>query len=165
MTVKPPSGMQEELARPVIEVVEFPSGKITHEMFAFGSEIAVVPVDGATSANRISPVAALARDQLVNKIRDWVGVQCGVKITGNNSADIYAPKGVVSTLIGKGGENIRDLQEELGGMKLSVSSFAEMPDDVQVMTEDHYETLERRARESKPWENSKRGRKSKKRRR
>ena len=165
MTVKPPSGMQEELARPVIEVVEFPSGKITHEMFAFGSEIAVVPVDGVTSANGISPVAALARDQLVNKIRDWVGVQCGVKITGTNSAEIYAPKGVVSTLIGKGGENIRDLQDELGGMKLSVSSFAEMPDDVQVMTEDHYETLERRARESKAWEYSKRGRKSKKRRR
>ena len=46
MTVKPPTGMQEELARPVIEVVEFPSGKITHEMFAFGSEIAVVPVEG-----------------------------------------------------------------------------------------------------------------------
>ena len=44
MTVKPPSGMQEELARPVIEIVEFPSGRITHEMFAFGSEIAVVPV-------------------------------------------------------------------------------------------------------------------------
>ena len=51
MTVKPPSGMQEELARPVIEVVEFPSGKITHEMFAFGSEIAVVPVDGQTGPN------------------------------------------------------------------------------------------------------------------
>ena len=29
MTVKPPSGMQEELARPVIEVVEFPSGNVT----------------------------------------------------------------------------------------------------------------------------------------
>ena len=39
MTVKPPTGMQEELARPVIEVVEFPSGKITHEMFAFGSKL------------------------------------------------------------------------------------------------------------------------------
>ena len=165
MTVKPPSGMQEELARPVIEVVEFPSGKITHEMFAFGSEIAVVPVDGVNSGTGISPIAALARDQLVNKIRDWVGVQCGVKITGRNSAEIYAPKGVVSTLIGKGGENIRDLQEELGGMKLSVSSFAEMPDDVHVAIEDHYETLERRARGSRAWENPKRGRKSKKRRR
>ena len=165
MTVKPPSGMQEELARPVIEVVEFPSGKITHEMFAFGSEIAVVPVDGVSSSKGVSPVAALARDQLVKKIRDWVGVSCGVKITSTNSAEIYAPKGVVSTLIGKGGENIRDLQDELGGMKLSVSSFAEMPDDVHVPVEDHYETLERRARESRAWEYSKRGRKSKKKRR
>ena len=165
MTVKPPSGMQEELARPVIEVVEFPSGKITHEMFAFGSEIAVVPVDGINSSTGISPVAALARDQLVRKIRDWVGVQCGVKITGSNSAEIYAPKGMVATLIGKGGENIKDLQEELGGMKLSVQSFAEMPPDVHVPVENHYETLERRARESRAWEYSKKGRKSKKRRR
>ena len=59
MTVKPPSGMQEELARPVIEVVEFPSGKITHEMFAFGSEIAVVPVDGVKS-DGVTPMMALA---------------------------------------------------------------------------------------------------------
>ena len=66
MTVKPPSGMQEELARPVIEIVEFPSGKITHEMFAFGSEIAVVPVDGRSGGNR-SAVNSLAREQLVQK--------------------------------------------------------------------------------------------------
>ena len=37
MTVKPPTGMQEELARPVIEVVEFPKGTVIYEMFAFGS--------------------------------------------------------------------------------------------------------------------------------
>jgi ATPase len=166
MTVKAPSGMQEELARPVIEVVEFPSGKITHEMFAFGSEIAVVPVDGAASGSSISPINALARDQLVHKIRQWVGVQCGVKITSTNSAEIYAPKGMVSTLIGKGGENIRSLQEELGGLRLSVSTFSEMPDDVQVMSSDPFEKQDRRARESGAWENSKKGgRKSKGRRR
>jgi len=166
MTVKAPSGMQEELARPVIEVVEFPSGKITHEMFAFGSEIAVVPVNGATSGNSISPINALARDQLVHKIRQWVGVQCGVKITSPNSAEIYAPRGMVATLIGKGGENIRSLQEELGGLRLSVSPFSEMPDDVQVMSSDPFEKQDRRARESNAWENSnKGGRKSKGRRR
>ncbi len=166
MTVKPPSGMQEELARPVIEVVEFPSGKITHEMFAFGSEIAVVPVDGVNSSNGITPIAALARDQLVHKIRQWVGVQCGVKITGSNSAEIYAPKGMVSTLIGKGGDNIRSLQDELGGIRLSVSPFSEMPDDVQVMSEDPYEVQDRRSRESRVWEHSRKGgRKSKGRRR
>jgi len=164
MTVKPPSGMQEELARPVIEVVEFPSGRITHEMFAFGSEIAVVPVDGKNSGSR-SAVNSLARDQLVQKIKQWVGVQCGVKITGPNSAEIYAPKGMVSTLIGKGGENIQSLQDELGGMKLSVASFGEMPDDVYVDIEDPYENLEQRARHSKSWEYSKKGGKKSKRRR
>ena len=73
---------------------------------------------------------------------------------------------MVATLIGKGGENIQSLQEELGGMKLSVSSFAEMPDDVYVDIEDPYETLEERARHSKSWDYSKKGgKKSKKRRR
>ena len=164
MTVKPPSGMQEELARPVIEVVEFPSGRITHEMFAFGSEIAVVPVDGKNSGSR-SAVNSLAREQLVQKIKQWVGVQCGVKITGPNSAEIYAPKGMVATLIGKGGENIQSLQDELGGMKLSVASFGEMPDDVYVDIEDPYENLEQRARHSKSWEYRKKGGKKSKRRR
>jgi predicted PilT family ATPase len=135
-------------------------------MFAFGSEIAVVPVDETTSGNKISPITALARDQLVHKIRQWVGVQCGVKITGSNSAEIYAPKGMVSTLIGKGGENIRSLQDELGGIKLSVSPFSEMPDDVQVMSDDPFEKQDRRARETAAWENTgKGGRKSNRKRR
>jgi ATPase len=165
MTVKPPTGMQEELARPVIEVVEFPSGRITHEMFAFGSEIAVVPVDPSASGGGVTPMAALARDQLVHRIRQWVGVQCGVKFTSQGSAEIYVPKGMVSTLIGKGGENIRSLQDELGGLRLSVSSFREMPEDVQVGGGDHDEVQDRRASEAKAWEYSRKGRKGSKGRR
>ena len=165
MTVKPPTGMQEELARPVIEVVEFPSGRITHEMFAFGSEIAVVPVDASASGGGVTPMAALARDQLVHRIRQWVGVQCGVKFTSQGSAEIYVPKGMVSTLIGKGGENIRSLQDELGGLRLSVSSFREMPEDVQVGGGDHEEVQDRRASESRAWEYSRKGRKGSKGRR
>ncbi|MDP6870441.1 MAG: ATPase, T2SS/T4P/T4SS family [Candidatus Poseidoniaceae archaeon] len=165
MTVKPPSGMQEELARPVIEVVEFPSGKVSHEMFAFGSEIAVVPVD-ETNSTGVTPMAALARDQIVQRIRQWVGVKCGVKFTSQGSAEIYVPKGMVSTIIGKGGENIKFLQEELGGIRLSVSSLNDMPSDVYLYSEDSFETQERRAHESRAWEYSKKsGKKSKKRRR
>ena len=87
MTVKPPSGMQEELARPVIEVVEFPSGKITHEMFAFGSEIAVVPVDGHSGPT--SPIRALAKESLVRTIRQWIGVESQVQFTSNSNANVY----------------------------------------------------------------------------
>ena len=43
-----PTGMESDLSRPVIEIEA--SGELTHEMFAFGSEIAVVPVSGEGGA-------------------------------------------------------------------------------------------------------------------
>ena len=129
MTVKPPTGMQEELARPVIEVVEFPSGKLTHEMFAFGSEIAVVPVGEATS--NTSPIQTMAKERIVQTVRDWVGVECQVRFSGNSSAVIYAPSNMISTLVGRGGENVKQLQNELGGMRLTIESFDDMPADLE----------------------------------
>jgi len=162
MTVKPPTGMQEELARPVIEVVEFPSGKITHEMFAFGSEIAVVPVEGRT-ATSVSPLKLLARDQLVHIIQQWVGVQCQVQFKGETSATIYAPQNMIATLIGKGGENVRQLQEELGGMHLNIESFEDMPEGLSTPKKSNWEDdSDRRSKESRSWENQGRGSKPRK---
>ena len=162
MTVKPPTGMQEELARPVIEVVEFPSGKITHEMFAFGSEIAVVPVEGRTQGT-LSPMKTLARDQLVHIIQQWVGVQCQVQFKGEGSATIYAPQNMISTLIGKGGENVRQLQDELGGMQLNIESFDEMPESLGAPANPHWRDVsDRRSKASRAWEHNARGTKPRK---
>ena len=130
MTVKAPTGMQEELARPVIEVVEFPSGKLTHEMFAFGSEIAVVPLEGR-STNDLSPVKAMAKDHIISTVRQWVGVECQVRFTSNASAVIYAPSNMISTLVGRGGESVKQLQNELGGLRLSIESFEDMPEGME----------------------------------
>ena len=162
MTVKPPTGMQEELARPVIEVVEFPSGKITHEMFAFGSEIAVVPVEGRTQGT-LSPMKTLARDQLIRIIQQWVGVQCQVQFKGEGSATIYAPQNMISTLIGKGGENVRQLQDELGGMQLNIESFDEMPESLGAPANPHWRDVsDRRSKGSRAWEHNARGTKPRK---
>ena len=130
MTVKPPTGMQEELARPVIEVVEFPSGKLTHEMFAFGSEIAVVPLEGRTSTD-LSPIKAMAKERIVETVRQWVGVDCQVRFSSDSSAVIYAPSNMIATLVGRGGENVKQLQNELGGMRLSIESFEDMPEGME----------------------------------
>jgi ATPase len=162
MTVKPPTGMQEELARPVIEVVEFPSGKITHEMFAFGSEIAVVPVEGRKQG-ALSPMKTLARDQLVHIIQQWVGVQCQVQFKGESSATIYAPQNMISTLIGKGGENVRQLQDGLGGMQLNIESFDEMPESMGAPSNPHWRDVsDRRSRGGRAWEHNARGTKPRK---
>ena len=39
---------------------------------------------------------------------------------------------MIATVIGKGGENIRALENELGGIKLKVLSINEMPRDVRI---------------------------------
>ena len=152
MTVKPPTGMQEELARPVIEVVEFPSGKITHEMFAFGSEIAVVPIEGVKQ--NISPIRALAKDALTRTIREWVGVESQVHFTSDSAANIYVSDNMVSTIVGKGGSNIRQIQDELGGISLSVKTFDEMPESLERPNPYWEDVQDRRSRASRAWEHS-----------
>ncbi len=163
MTVKPPSGMQEELARPVIEVVEFPSGNVTHEMFAFGSELAVVPV---TEKNQQRPVQQLAQKQLVHTIRQWAGVNVRVRFTSDASATVYAPKNMISVLVGRGGENVRALQDQLGGLRLSIESLDEMPDSGDGSDdEDWDDDQDRRAYQSKAYEQHGKSKKSRKGRR
>ena len=155
MTVKPPTGMQEELARPVIEVVEFPSGKLTHEMFAFGSEIAVVPLEGRISAD-LSPIKAMAKERIVETVRQWVGVDCQVRFSSDSSAVIYAPANMISTLVGRGGENVKQLQNELGGMRLSIESFNDMPEGM----EQPNTFWQDKRRKGNAWENPRRKGKS-----
>ncbi|MDA8622923.1 ATPase, T2SS/T4P/T4SS family [bacterium] len=163
MTVKPPSGMQEELARPVIEVVEFPSGNVTHEMFAFGSELAVVPV---TERNQQRPVQQLAQKQLVHTIRQWAGVNVRVRFTSDASATVYAPKNMISTLVGRGGDNVRALQDQLGGLRLSIESLDEMPNSGDVSGDESWDDdQDRRAYQSKAYEQHGRSKKSRKDRR
>ena len=156
MTVKAPTGMQEELARPVIEVVEFPSGKITHEMFAFGSEIAVVPVTAA-ARGKLSPMRALAKDKIVQTIQQWVGVQCEVQFTSETSAKVYAPQNMISTLVGRGGENVNQLQDELGGMKLSIESFEDMPEDLGEKKKFWEDSQDRNSRENRNRDGNRKG--------
>ncbi len=157
MTVKPPTGMQEELARPVIEVVEFPSGKLTHEMFAFGSEIAVVPIEGRTSD--MSPVKAMAKDMIVSTVRQWVGVECQVRFTGDASAVIYAPSNMISTLVGRGGENVKQLQNELGGLRLTIESFDDMPEGMETPNRFWYDDRQgRNQRQGRKHQNKKKSR-------
>ncbi|HII20495.1 MAG TPA: hypothetical protein HA312_04650, partial [Candidatus Poseidonia sp.] len=44
---------------------------------------------------------------------------------------IYAPANMISTLVGRGGENVKQLQNELGGMRLSIESFKDMPEGME----------------------------------
>ena len=124
-------------------------------------EIAVVPVEGLTQA--ISPIKALAKDSLMRNIRDWIGVECQVQFTSNTNANIYVPENMVATLVGKGGANIRQLQDDLGGISLSVKTFDEMPNNLERPNPYWEDMQERRSRGGKAWEHNGKSRRRKER--
>jgi transcription antitermination factor NusA-like protein len=70
---------------------------------------------------------------------------------------------MIPTLIGKGGENVRQLQEELGGMHLNIESFEDMPEGLRAPKNNNREDVsDRRSKDSRSWENQSRGAKSRK---
>jgi len=53
-------------------------------------------------------------------------------------------------VVGKGGENVKQLQNELGGIRLSIESFEDMPEGMDQPNRHWYENK----RQNKGWERS-----------
>jgi ATPase len=126
MVVRAPTGMESDLSRPVIEIREFPSNVLTHEMFAFGSEIAVVPVNGEGEEGG-SPAWKLAAEELKRETTRLTGITVKhAKFITDTSAAIYVDDSAIGSIIGSGGEGIRRLEQDVG-VKLDVNSIQELP--------------------------------------
>jgi|TARA_B110000438_G_scaffold97711_1_gene96743 ATPase len=126
MVVRAPTGMESDLSRPVIEIREFPSNVLTHEMFAFGSEIAVVPVSGNGEEGG-SPAWNLAAEELKREATRLTGISIKhAKFLTDSSAAIYVDDAAIGSIIGSGGEGIRQLEQDIG-VKLDVNSIQELP--------------------------------------
>ena len=111
MTVKVPSGLMEsDLARPVIEVKDFETGEVVYEMYTFGEQTVVIPleeqdlkrqkidvrtVQGISEAIEqytTKPVVLIPKDRYGKRFE----IQC-------------SPRDI-PLILGKGGENIKALE-------------------------------------------------------
>ncbi|MBC88248.1 MAG: hypothetical protein CMB12_03060 [Euryarchaeota archaeon] len=165
MVVRAPSGMDTELSRPVIEIRRFPEGTLTHEMFAFGSEIAVVPVTADGESHQSSPIRRLASEELRRLIRGFTGVRVHhVQFTGESNAEVYVDEAAIGSVVGPGGDSVRALEEEVGGIRLKIKGYKELSHalrreiDQRAHLQDHGFDL---STSSRSWEYSKGGRKGK----
>ncbi|MBT4803304.1 MAG: hypothetical protein HON85_06610, partial [Euryarchaeota archaeon] len=157
MVVRAPTGMESDLSRPVIEIKEFPSGKITHEMFAFGSEIAVVPVN-INEEEGGSPAMRMAAIQLKKEISRLTGIPVHhAKFLTDSSAEMYINDSSIGAMVGTRGESIRQLEEDLS-IKLKVNSVKDLPRSLRKKIENDTnqdEELDQwRSRSGRHWENS-----------
>jgi len=110
LEVKVPSGMMEaDLARPIVVVNDFDSGKLEFEIYSYGEETIVVPVQ----ARSISPAAELAAKvvkQEFQKFSDFVKVD----MITNEKCIVYVPVSKKAMIIGKGGATIEQIEKKLG---------------------------------------------------
>ncbi len=111
MTVKVPSGMTEaDLARPVVTVMDFESGKLIYEIYSYGEQTVVVPVSEKKEESGADKLAADSIKREFGRYSDDVDV----KITSNNSCVVKVPPRDVARIIGKQGKNIEKIEEALG---------------------------------------------------
>jgi ATPase len=111
MTVKVPTGMVgEDLSRPVVEIRDFETGELRFEIFTFGNESVIVPLEEVEESTSIQE---LAIDTIYHYIRRYdKGAE--IEITGRDSALVKVDRNVIPRLIGKGGRNITKLEDKLG---------------------------------------------------
>jgi ATPase len=127
--VKVPSGMgDEDLARPVIEVREYDSKHLIYEIYSFGEQVVVMPLQEVAQEK---PVWRLAAQQLEYELSEYGrGRQrVQVDIKSDHKAVIYVEEDQIPVILGRGGSRIRELEQQLG-IALDVRSFDEMEDTV-----------------------------------
>ncbi len=111
-TVKVPSGMMEaDLARPVIEVVNHSTRKVDYEIYTYGEEVVVMPVEATSAAN---PMWELAGRQISKVIGRMVTGPVDVKVEGPGRASVYVKGTEIGGLLGRGGSRIQELERDLG---------------------------------------------------
>ncbi len=125
MLVKVPTGMTEQdLARPVIEVREFETDKLEYEIYSYGEETVVIPIE---SKREITGIEKLAIKQIEDELSKYGKIN--VEIVSQNKIILYAKPGKIPDIIGRAGSNIDYLERKLG-LKIDVREMKVRKDPV-----------------------------------
>lgn len=112
MEVKVPHGMTEEdLARPIVTITDFETGKTEYEIYSYGEETIVVPVSG--KEKKASGAQALAAVSIEREFRKMVS-EAKVEMVSDHKCVVYVPEQYIAGIIGKGGSNIEKVEKRLG---------------------------------------------------
>ena len=127
--VKVPEGlMEEDLARPVIQVRDFETQVPAYEIYTFNRQVVTVPLDGDEGSSE-SGVDKLAKQEVEREIQAATRDRVEVDIRGPNDAIVYVSDDDISHVIGKGGGRIADIENRLG-ISIDVRTLDERPSEV-----------------------------------
>ncbi|WP_254531865.1 PINc/VapC family ATPase [Natrinema gelatinilyticum] len=126
--VKVPAGLTEEdLARPVIQVSDFQTGEPEYEIYTFNRQVVTVPLkeeEGGPGSE--SGVDRIAIQEIEREIRSVARGYVDVQLKGQDRAVVYVEEDDISSVIGKGGGRISDIESRLG-ISIDVRTHDENP--------------------------------------
>lgn len=124
LTVKVPAGMlEQDLARPVVEIKDFFSKETEYEIYSYGEENIIIPlknIDKKSPSEGNNKINRLAE----SKIREVIGrfdPQAEIKIISNDKIRVLVSKEIIPKIIGRGGSTISEIEKILG-VKIDVES-------------------------------------------
>ncbi len=113
-TVRTPAGMtQEDLARPVVVVKDFDTGEEKYELYTYGEQIVVMPLEDAPATARNTGTAGLAEKEVFRTLKRYVRGPLEVQMRGSGAV-IRVEEHEIPSLIGKGGRTVQGLERRLG---------------------------------------------------
>ncbi|THE65226.1 ATPase [Salinadaptatus halalkaliphilus] len=126
--VKVPAGLTEEdLARPVIQVTNFETGEPEYEIYTFNRQVVTVPLkDEEGGPGSESGVDRIAKQEIEREIRSIAHGYVDVALKSQDRAVVYVEEDDISSVIGKGGGRITDIENRLG-IDIDVRTHDENP--------------------------------------
>jgi ATPase len=117
LTVKVPSGMvEEDLARPLVEILDFENGELEYEIYTYGEENVVVPVKEIVEkkkTNTNSNITKLAESKIKDVVRRF-DPNADIEIISDNKVRIKVGKEIIPKIIGRSGSTVSELENLLG---------------------------------------------------
>ena len=114
LTVKVPTGMIEaDLSRPVIEIRDFETGDLAHEVYTYGEQTIVMEV-GVTQYKK-TPLQKIAEREIIKEIRNRIPDSIvEVDMKSDKRATVHIDEKNIAKLIGKKGKTIDEVERKIG---------------------------------------------------
>ena len=110
LVVRVPSGMTEaDLARPLVEVSDFETGGLEYEIYTYGDQTTVVPVN----AQKKSSLQKLASEKIRTEVRKF-DPSAEIEFVSDSKIILKVKNELIPKVIGKEGKTIKSLEDRLG---------------------------------------------------
>lgn len=115
LTVKVPTGMIEaDLSRPVIEIKDFETDDLVHEIYTYGEQTIVMDVGESTTYEK-TPVQKIAEREIIKEIRRRIpDAMVEVDMKSDKRATVHIDEKNIPKLIGKKGKTIEEVERRIG---------------------------------------------------